>query len=444
MTIDELIALMGTVQPTPLTPFQEWILRQSWAGETYTAMAADRHYRVEYIRRVGADLWTMLSDYFGEAITKPHLRELLQSRGLTKVERRLVETVPVVAPAIACPSSPLALESSYYIQRPPVEDLAFASIIKPGSLVRIKAPMKMGKSSLIFRMLAHAQAHNSQTVSLNLQQVDRDRLGSLDRFLRWLCANVSRQLHLPLRLDDYWDDELGGKMSCTYYLEECVLEALNQPLVIALDEVNCVFEYPELAREFLPLLRFWHTQASQSSLWKKLSLVMAYSTEVYVPLNLNQSPFNVGVPLELPPLTEEQGRSLVLKYGLDLKNNAKLKQFIHLVGGFPYLLQIGLYHLQRGDITIDQLLQNASTEAGIYRQHLRQQMAWLSADAELLSAYQDVIAAATGLKLEAITAYKLNSLGLVQLKGNLAQPSCDLYRLYFAEQFSLQNGDVLR
>jgi AAA-like domain len=93
--------------------------------------------------------------------------------------------------------------------------------------------------------------------------------------------------------------------------------------------------------------------------------------------------------------------------------------------------------LQRGDVTPEKLLQDAPTEAGIYRQHLRQQLAWLHANPSLLAAYQQVIGAKQGIKLEAITAYRLDSLGLVKLSGNVAIPSCDLYRLYFAEQLAL-------
>ncbi|MGB3637403.1 MAG: AAA-like domain-containing protein, partial [Rivularia sp. (in: cyanobacteria)] len=32
--------------------------------------------------------------------------------------------------------------------------------------------------------------------------------------------------------------------------------------------------------------------------------------------------------------------------------------------------------------------------------------------------------------------YKLESMGLIQLDGNLSKPSCELYRLYFQENLS--------
>lgn len=432
MTIDQVVALLRAAR-TELTPVQEWVLLQSWEGKTYSEMAVAGHYRVEYIRRVGAELWADLSQLLQLPIAKPRLRELIEASALTAAQQRLIEAAqPQLRNEF--PSAPLGLDSKFYMPRPPVEDLAFACIRNAGSLLRIKAPTKMGKSSLILRILAEAQTLDYQTVSMDLQQVDQAVFADLDRFLRWFCANISLRLDLPVQLDQFWDAEIGSKMSCTYYLEKAVLARLQRPLVLALDEVNCLFAHPVAATEFLPLLRAWHARARQSPEWQNLRLVLAYATEVYVPLRLNQSPFNVGLPLELPPLTEAQVQSLVQQYGLDLESDPKLSQFIGLVGGYPYLVQLGLYYLQSGAASLDQLLAEAATEAGIYRQHFRQLLALLQAEPPLLAAFKQVIAA-NRFKLEAVTAYRLTSLGLIQLSGNLAVPSCELYRAYFSDQF---------
>ncbi len=85
---------------------------------------------------------------------------------------------------------------------------------KPGSLICIQAPKKMGKSSLILRLLARANNQGFRTVTLDFQQADKVIFTSLDKFLRWLCANVSRELELEPKLNDYWDEDMGSKVSC--------------------------------------------------------------------------------------------------------------------------------------------------------------------------------------------------------------------------------------
>jgi predicted AAA+ superfamily ATPase len=47
---------------------------------------------------------------------------------------------------ITLPGDPLPFNSCFYIERPPIESDAYAELLKPGSLIRIKAPRQMGKS----------------------------------------------------------------------------------------------------------------------------------------------------------------------------------------------------------------------------------------------------------------------------------------------------------
>ena len=138
-----------------------------------------------------------------------------------------------------------------------------------------------------------------------------------NQFLRWLCANTARQLQLKPRLDEYWDEDLGSKISCTSYFQDYLLESSATPLVLALDEVNQVFEHPQAAKDFLPLLRSWYEEAKTLPIWQNLRLIVVHSTEIYVPLQLNQSPFNVGLPIQLNPFSRKEVQQLAQCYGLD-------------------------------------------------------------------------------------------------------------------------------
>jgi len=115
------------------------------------------------------------------------------------------------------PSGAVPLGSRYYIERSPIEEQVYQEISKPGTLVRIKAPREMGKTSLLLRVLDGAKRQGYRTVCLNLEQVDQAILCDVNQFLRWLCANISRQLQLKPILDEYWDEDLGSKISCTSY-----------------------------------------------------------------------------------------------------------------------------------------------------------------------------------------------------------------------------------
>ncbi|MBC1242063.1 AAA-like domain-containing protein, partial [Nostoc sp. 2RC] len=64
------------------------------------------------------------------------------------------------ASEIDYPSGPVPLDSPLYINRPALEELICKEILHPGCLIRIKAPKKMGKSSLLNRMIAYAKEQN--------------------------------------------------------------------------------------------------------------------------------------------------------------------------------------------------------------------------------------------------------------------------------------------
>jgi hypothetical protein len=76
--------------------------------------------------------------------------------------------------------------------------------------------------------------------------------------------------------------------------------------------------------------------------------VVVHSTEVYVPLDINQSPFNVGTNIELPEFTSAQVQDLAGRYGLGWSTH-QVEQLMALVGGHPYLVRKAMYHIRRQD-----------------------------------------------------------------------------------------------
>ena len=351
-------------------------------------------------------------------------------------------TPPLPAAVPELPEGQVDVASVFYVERPPIESRCYETIAQPGALIRIKAPKQMGKTTLMARILHQAGEQGYRTVPLSFQLADGKVFSDLDKFLRWFCASVGRRLRLPNQLDDYWDEIFGSKDNCTAYFEEYLLENLTTPLVLGLDEVDSIFQYPEIAADFFALLRAWHEQAKSRDIWKKLRLVVVHSTEVYVPMEINQSPFNVGLPVELHPFTDEQVYDLARLHGLtgEAEDFAPL---MAMVGGHPYLVRLALYHLARQDIALDELLQTASTEAGLYSDHLRRHLWNLQQNPELAAAMWQVISATEPIRLESQVAFKLHSMGLVHLQGNEVTPRCDLYQQYFRDRLQRAESDRL-
>jgi diguanylate cyclase (GGDEF)-like protein len=336
------------------------------------------------------------------------------------------------------PSGPVPLNSPLYIERFPVEQLAYAEIERPNSLLRLKAARAMGKSSLLNRILAHAETQGYRVACIDLQEADEAILVTLDRFLRWFSTLVSHALQQPPCLDRYWDTDVGSKMSCSLYWQSYLLPAMQTPVVLAISNIDILFDYPRIAREFLSLLRAWYEKTKQSSAWQQLRFVVAYASDAYVPLDVNQSPFNVGLPLKLPPFTPAQVQELAERYGLtwvasDL-GQVRLAALHQLTGGHPYLVNLTLYYFCASEALPETILEQSTTEAGIYADHLRRLLNLLQANSSLEDAFKQVVSVETPVKLESVIAYKLDGLGLITRQGDRVGVSCDLYRLYFREK----------
>ena len=248
--------------------------------------------------------------------------------------------------------------------------------------------------------------------------------------MQWFCAIVSLELQLPDRLSDHWNGIFGSKVNCKSYFERHLLANLTTPLALGLDEVDRVLQYPELAADFFGLLRAWHEEAKNRDIWRKLRLVVVHSTEVYIPMDINQSPFNVGLPIELPEFGLQQVEELAQRHGLDWEAT-QVEQLMAMVGGHPYMVRLALYHISRQEMTLEQVLESAPTDSGLYSDHLRRHLWILSQHPELANALKKVVAVDSPVQLDSMQGFKLHSMGLVHLQGNEVRPRCNLYREYF-------------
>ncbi|AUT00285.1 serine/threonine protein kinase [Nostoc sp. CENA543] len=332
----------------------------------------------------------------------------------------------------------LAVEQGIYVTRPPHEDKCYQAITQPGALIRIKAPQKMGKTLLLEKILNYARQQGYRTAKLDLKLAEVEILKDLKTFLQWICVDVADSLELEPQLAKHWQEVFGVNKNCTRYFQKYLLSSSDKPLVLAIDNFERLFNYPEIFPQFCLLLRGWYEAAKSSdhigNIWKKLRLVIVHSTESYPSLDINHSPFNVGSTIELLEFNLQQVIELANQNNLGKQREQDLSAFMGLIGGHPYLMQQAINHLKNQQVTPEELLRLAPTEQGIFRDHLRQQFQHLQRNPQLELGYKKVVMTNTPVMLDTEVTFKLHSLGLVKLVSNDCVPSCDLYRQYFSNR----------
>lgn len=340
-----------------------------------------------------------------------------------------------LTPEVIYPECSEALNSPFYIVRETVDIRCQDLIDRPGCLLKIKAPKQMGKTSLINRIVDRSQQKDNYIVYYDLSFLDVNTLNNVDRFFYSLATYIAEEISDYTGKDinlKSWNSANSLTTECTKFLKQ-VLKAIDKPLILIFDETDRIFQYESVYQSFAPLLRFWHEKGKTSSLWKKLKLIIGHSTEEYLNLDIDRSPFaNVGITIELKDLTATQIVELAAKH--NIHDETLIKSLINLVGGHPYLIRLALYYLSQEKIPAETLFKEAATDSGIYRQHLQRHLERLQRNPELETVFKQIITSDRPITIKSQKfKHQLEGIGLITLQGNLATVRYQLYRQYFTD-----------
>jgi hypothetical protein len=340
---------------------------------------------------------------------------------------------PNPAAALEIPEGPVRYDSAFYIH--PADEARWCfELDKPGALIRIKSPKGFGKSSLTARLMAYASGKGYRTATLNLERTDQKFFTDPELFMQWFCAAVGKGLGLQIRVEEYWNEFQGANDNGNDFFEKYLLKPDPTPLVLAIDNFDRIFAHAAIETDFCGLLRSWYEGARSNSLWERFRLVLSHSQESYLQKDINQSPFNVGLPVELGEMSPEQVHHLIALHGLTL-SEAEVGQLLDLVGGHPYLVRKALFELANG-MPFTTFLREAPTEAGVYSDHLRGILKAVEDHPDLKGALGLVVNSTEPVKLRSELAFKLESLGVLIPEGNLERPRCRLYADYLADRLA--------
>ncbi|NEO78098.1 MAG: hypothetical protein F6J99_18425 [Moorea sp. SIO4G3] len=295
--------------------------------------------------------------------------------------------------------------------------------------MRVKGAHQMGKSSLLARMHQRAKQNSQAALYLDFQRLDQTFLSTLDSLLRYIAARMTKHWRTSRSPDSYWSSSLGAKDKLSDFVLKEVLENANLPILLIFDDVDRVFKY-DYRDDFFSLIRAWHNERPFEEQWEKLNLVLAYSTEAFLFIqDLNQSPFNVGISIELGDLSRSQVEEMNRKHN-SIARSGELNSLINLLGGHPYLLRMAFYTMATGSISVPEFCRVAGDDDGPFAEHLSRYLRQLEASPDLRHAMQDVLRKHKCQDNEIF--YRLRKSGLILGHSpDAVQARCQLYAQYF-------------
>lgn len=328
-----------------------------------------------------------------------------------------------------------------YLVRAKEEMRCMALIERPGNLLRIRSPEKMGKSSLVARIMDRAKDKGYRTAIVNLRDefplsIIRDSDNT--EILNTLCSLIWEQVHGTSETDfrDLWKPSVTAIRNYFNFLGSQVLPASDRPLVLAIDNLDSVFSSPHIS-DLLGLLRGCYEKANSLGEFQKLRQVIIYSQEAYGIQNIDQSPLNIGEPIELGEFTKEEIHALARASGHHDWTDEKSELLMQIVGGHPFLVQQALSAIgPPTGLTLGALIQESyAGDGGPFSQHLYEHLLKLEKNPQIYDAMKQVISSETETRLATKEGFQLLGMGLVrEVSSSRFRIRCNLYQTYFTDR----------
>jgi hypothetical protein len=156
------------------------------------------------------------------------------------------------------------------------------------------------------------------------------------------------------------------------------------------------------------------------------------STHPYLLIDdVNLSPFNVGLNIQLKDFTPDQVADLNRRHGNPLEP-LQIPPLMDLVGGHPYLVRQAYYTLVSENLSLVDLTAAAGSPEGPFGKHLLFYQHNLKKNPALLAAFQQVI---RDQKLpDELVLERLSAVGLIQQVQGKWKPRCGLYGEFFRRE----------
>ncbi len=340
-----------------LSDLETIILHGAWNNYTYEQIAEAKGYASSYLcRDIGCKLWENLSIALKTKVSKTNFKAALKREWLKYTQAILSQSRNRLAKLLTTENITLfegllALGSTFYLERSPIEKICYETIDRPGSLIRIEGAKWMGKTSLVEQILER-EIHTHKTVYLDFNSIDRKIIQDIDALLRWLSLMVSFQLHLENTVQHYYQNSVSDlNDNCTVYFEKYILNETKSDIILALDNIDRLFSNKETTETFLKLLSDWHQKGQVKGPWSKLKLILTQSTNASISPDLSPSLFSRVTPIVLKEFNLDQVKTLANFYELDW-DDFTIGGLVNEIGGHPYFVRLAMYQTRIKNIAL--------------------------------------------------------------------------------------------
>lgn len=232
-------------------------------------------------------------------------------------------------------------DSPAYVRRK-ADDL-LAGNVHQGELCYVFNTRQMGKSSLRVRAVDRLNKAGVACVSIDITSIGSGAVTAEQWYAgvaRGLLIGLGLQRDVDLRR--WWREksDLSPVQRLDVLVDEVILERVEKPIAVFIDEVDAVLGLDFSPDDFFALIRLFYNRRAEDPRYQRLSFVLlGVATPTDLIRDKRRTPFNVGRAIPLSGFRFDEAKSLLPGLAHVGDSEQLLRAALDWSGGQPFLTQ---------------------------------------------------------------------------------------------------------
>ncbi|MBP5971938.1 AAA-like domain-containing protein [Brasilonema sp. CT11] len=239
----------------------------------------------------------------------------------------------------------LPVDAKSYVHREADEE--FYQKLRAGKFCYVLNSRQMGKSSLRVQTMQRLQSEGTVCAAIDLTGIGKHKV-TLSQWYGGIVYGLVESCQLEDKFDFDWQTWWQKKQSILdpvtclrLFIEEVLLEKIQQPIVIFVDEIDRVLSQDFSLDDFFALIRFFQNQRVDNPIFERLTFaLLGVATPSDLITDKTQTPFNIGEGIELHGFRIDEVQPLINGLqGIVSNPEQVMESILDWTGGQPFLTQ---------------------------------------------------------------------------------------------------------